>query len=173
MKTLVAMFLVIGGAVLAWASAGSSSTQEPAATVRTSVSKPLSKEDIEKLRTEIRAGKSDVIAKNMSLTADEAAAFWPLYKQYEAATKALNDERFELLKKYVDAGEKADPALAAGWLRTSLKRDLDMAKLRLDWAPKFEKVLPKAKAIRFIQIDRALMLFSDAKVAAIVPIAAD
>src|SRR5262249_60484304 len=126
LEPLVAMFLVVGGAVLAWASAGSSSTQEPAATVRTSVSKPLSKEDIEKLRTEIRAGKSDVIAKNMSLTADEAAAFWPLYKQYEAATKALNDERFELLKKYVDAGEKADPALAAACLRTTLTPDLHM-----------------------------------------------
>ena len=96
---------------------------------------------------EVRYDWADLVAKNMTLTADEAWAFWPLYKQYEAATRVLNDERFELLKKYVDAGDKADPAVVASWLKASLKRDLNMAKLRIDWAPKFEKVLPKSKAI--------------------------
>ena len=56
------------------------------------------------------------------------------------------------------------------WLKTSLKRDQDIAKLRADYAPKFEKILPKIKAIRFIQIDRALSLVADAKLATLVPL---
>ena len=54
---------------------------------------PLTEAQIESIRTEVRAGKSDLIAKNVPLTASEAAAFWPLYKQYEAAGKAINDKR--------------------------------------------------------------------------------
>jgi len=172
MKTLLPMFLLICGAALAQTPtpAASSTEQQPAGVVSTQVA-PLSKEDVDQIRADIRAGKSDLIAKNMTLTADEAAAFWPLYKQYEAASRALNDQRFELIKKYVDAGDKADPAIAATWLKTSLKRDLDIAKLRIGWAPKFEKVLPKAKATRFIQIDRALTLLADAKLATLIPLA--
>jgi hypothetical protein len=37
-------------------------------------------------------------------------------------------------------------------------------------APKFEKLLPKMKATRFIQIDRALTLLADAKLANLVPL---
>jgi len=72
-----------------------------------------------------------------------------------------------------DAGDKADPTVVAGWLKASLKRDLDMAKLRIDWAPKFEKVLPKTKATRFIQIDRLPTLLADANLANLVPLAKD
>src|SRR5215813_6054994 len=132
MKTPLATLLLIGGSALAQAPATSapSTTQQQPAAILYGQAKPLDKEDIEKIRAEIRASKSDLVAKNMTLTSDEAAAFWPLYKQYEAATKALNDERFELLRKFMDAGEKTDPAVGANWLKASLKRDLDMAKLR-------------------------------------------
>ena len=122
------------------------------------------------MRAEVRAGKSDLIAKNVSLTSDEAAKFWPVYKQYDAAAKALNDKRFELLKKYLDAGDKADPKMATDLVKASLQRDLDLAKLRIDYAPKFAKVLPKEKAARFIQVERALTLIVDAKLASMVPL---
>ena len=131
---------------------------------------PLTVEQIEKLRAEVRAGKSDLIAKNVSLTSDEAAKFWPVYKQYDAAAKALNDKRFELLKKYLDAGDKADPKMATDLVKASLQRDLDLAKLRIDYAPRFAKVLPKEKAARFIQVERALTLIVGAKLASMVPL---
>ena len=131
---------------------------------------PLTVEQIEKLRAEVRAGKSDLIAKNVSLTSDEAVRFWPLYKQYDAAAKALNDKRFELLEKYLDAGEKADPKMATNLVKASLQRDLDLAKLRIDYAPRFAKVLPREKAARFIQVERALTLIADAKLASMVPL---
>jgi hypothetical protein len=169
MKTLSAMLLLLSGSVLAQTS---SSTPAPttAAPQEQPKSPPLTKEQIESIRTELRAGKSDLIAKNIPLTSSEAAAFWPLYKQYEAAGKAINDKRFELLMQFLDAGEKADPALTTNLVKASLKRDVDIAKLRMDWAPKFAKVLPKSKTARFLQVDRALTLIADAKLASMMPL---
>jgi hypothetical protein len=160
MRTLSALVLLFSFSASAQTPSASTSPQAP----------PLTVEQIEKLRAEVRAGKSDLIAKNVSLTSDEAAKFWPLYKQYDAAAKALNDKRFDLLKKYLDAGDKADPKMATNLVKASLQRDLDLAKLRIDYAPRFAKVLPKEKAARFIQVERALTLIADAKLASMVPL---
>jgi Spy/CpxP family protein refolding chaperone len=170
MKAPFTMLLLLGVPALAQTPATTPGTdQPPAATARAQPS-PLTQQQIEAIRGEIHAGKSDLIAKNISLTAEEAAAFWPLYKRYDSAGKALNDKRFELLKKYLDAGDKADPAMAAAVLKATLQRDLELAKLRIDYAPRFAKVLPRAKAMRFMQVERALTLIADAKLAAMVPL---
>ena len=172
MKSLSTMFLLVGSTVLAQTLAATPGTaQPPAASAQTQPQPPpLTREQIESIRAELRAGKSDLIAKNVSFTSDEAAKFWPIYKQYEAAGKALNDKRFDLLMKYLDAGEKADPSMATNLVKASLQRDLDLAKLRVEYAPKFAKVLPKGKAARVLQVDRALTLIADAKLAAMVPL---
>jgi len=169
MKGLITMFLLFASSVFAQTTQGSA--QLPTESAQTLPrTPPLTKDQIESIRAEIRAGKSELLAKNVSLTSDEAAKFWPLYKQYEAAGKALNDKRFDLLMKYVDAGDKADASMVTNLVKASLQRDVDLAKLRLDYAPKFAKVLPKAKAARVLQIDRALTLITDAKLASMVPL---
>jgi Spy/CpxP family protein refolding chaperone len=171
MKVLSVMLLLLGGAALAQTTAPPATVQPSAAAAPSQPqSPPLTRDQIEGIRAEIRKGKSDLIAKNVSLTADEAAKFWPIYKQYEAAGKALNDKRFDLITKYIDAGDKADAAMATNVVKASLQRDIDVAKLRVEYAPKFAKVLPKAKAARVLQVDRALSLMIDAKLASMVPL---
>jgi hypothetical protein len=171
MKALSTMLLLLGTGAVAQTAAPPATAQPSAAAVPSEPrSPPLTRDQIESIRAEIRKGKSDLVAKNVSLTADEAAKFWPLYKQYEAAGKALNDKRFDLIAKYIDAGEKADASMATDVVKASLQRDLDLAKLRVEYAPKFAKVLPKAKAARVLQVDRALSLIIDAKLASMVPL---
>lgn len=170
MRALAAMFLLFGSSVLAQTPAATSSPAESPGAATQPQHPPLTKDQIESIRAEIRAGKSDLLARNVSFTSDEAAKFWPIYKQYEAAGKALNDKRFDLITKYLDAGEKADPSMLTNLVKASLQRDLDLAKLRIDYAPKFAKVLPKAKAARVLQVDRALTLITDAKLASMVPL---
>jgi len=172
MKTLPTMVLLFCVSALARTPAPTPGAAQPPATTGPTQAQPppVTKEQIESIRNEFHAGKSDLIAKNISLTADEAAKFWPLYKQYDAAARALNDKRFELLLKYLDAGDKADASMAESLVKASLKRDVDLAKLRMDYAPRFAKVLPRPKAARFLQVDRALMLIADAKLASMVPL---
>jgi Spy/CpxP family protein refolding chaperone len=165
----VTMFLLFASSALAQTTPGTA--QPPAGPAQTQPqAPPVTREQIESIRAEIRAGKSELLAKNVSLTSDEAAKFWPIYKQYEAAAKTLNDKRFDLLTRYIDAGDKADAAMATNVVKASLQRDLDLAKLRIEYAPKFAKVLPKSKAARVLQVDRALSLIIDAKLASMVPL---
>jgi Spy/CpxP family protein refolding chaperone len=165
MRALSTLLLLLGTVAVA---------QTPAATDATTPtpprSAPLTRGQIEAIRDEFHAGKSDLIAKNVSLTSQEAAKFWPVYKQYETAGRALNDKRWDVLMKYVDAGDKPDPALITSLVKASLQRDLDLAKLRVDYAPRFAKVLPREKAARFLQVERALSLIADAKLASLVPL---
>src|ERR1700761_1554078 len=99
MKGLTTMFLLFASSVLAQTTPGSA--QPPAAATQPQ-SPPMTKDQIESIRAELRAGKSELIAQNVSFTSDEAAKFWPIYKKYEAAAKTLNDKRFDLLTKYLD-----------------------------------------------------------------------
>jgi len=172
MRALSTLLLLLGPVAVAQTPGSRPGGDRPAssATAKQTQAPPLTREQIEAIRTEFRAGKSDLIAKNVSLTSEEAAKFWPVYKQYEAAGKALNDKRFDLLMKFIDAGDKPDPTLVTNLVKASLQRDLDLAKLRVDYAPRFAKVLPRDKAARFLQVERALSLIADAKLAALMPL---
>ena len=56
---------------------------------------------IELLRKDVRAEKSDIVAKTMKLDAAQATAFWPVYKAYEAERRALGDQRQAVIEAAV------------------------------------------------------------------------
>ncbi len=56
--------------------------------------------DVALLRKNLQAEAKSLITKNMQLTDSEAAAFWPLYNQYTAEVRKVNDTRFGLIKQY-------------------------------------------------------------------------
>ena len=172
MRALSTLLLLLGPVAIAQTPAATpGGAPSPASATPTQMrAPPLTRAQIEDIRTELRAGKSGLIAQNVPLTSEEAAKFWPVYKQYEAAGKALNDKRFDLLIKFVESGDKPDPKLLTNLVKSSLQRDLDLAKLRVDYAPRFAKILPREKAVRFLQVERALSLITDAKLAAMMPL---
>src|SRR4029453_6945660 len=53
---------------------------------------------IELFRKDVRAEKADIIAKTMKLEAAQAAAFWPVYKAYEAERQAVGDQRLAVIQ---------------------------------------------------------------------------
>ncbi len=56
--------------------------------------------DVALLRKNLQAEAKQLITKNMQLTDSEAAGFWPLYDQYTAEVRKVNDTRFGLIKQY-------------------------------------------------------------------------
>ena len=59
--------------------------------------KAASDQDIQMLREDIRAQRKQITAANMTLTADEATKFWPIYDQYIQETIKINDARWALI----------------------------------------------------------------------------
>ena len=128
--------------------------QAPAATAAATPAETA--KALEDLRGDLQAGRADVMAKNISLSADQAAKFWPLYEKYQAEQNAIIDTQLKGVKEYADKYDNLDDASALAFIDAQMKRDEAMAALRRKWLPEFQKVLPTTTAVRVIQIDRRL-----------------
>src|SRR5436305_6893650 len=60
----------------------------------------------ELLRSDLRKSKSQVVGQVMQFDTDQAAIFWPIYKQFEADLSKIGDRTATLVKKYTDNYEK-------------------------------------------------------------------
>jgi len=107
-------------------------------------------------RADMQAKRADIMAKNISLSADQAAKFWPLYEKYQTEQNAIIDSQLKGTKEFVEHYSNLDEAHASAYLDVLMKRDQAMLDLRRKWLPEFEKVVPKTTAVRVIQIDRRL-----------------
>jgi hypothetical protein len=125
--------------------------------------------DIALLRQNLQAESKNLITKNMQLSDSEAAAFWPLYNQYAAEVRKVNDTRFALVKQYAKiyktmTGEEADQLA-----RLLCEADQTIINLRLQYLPKFEQALPGTKGVLFIQLDRRLDSLFNVQIASQLP----
>jgi hypothetical protein len=62
---------------------------------------PITDEDIQLMRKDIRSQRKQIIAANMKLNDAEAEKFWPVYNQYIADLSKINDAKYALIKQYV------------------------------------------------------------------------
>lgn len=59
-------------------------------------------EDLDLLRQDLRAKKQQLIGKNLSLSDGEPEKFWPVYHHYIDDLKQIGEEKFRLVKDYVE-----------------------------------------------------------------------
>jgi hypothetical protein len=131
---------------------------------------PVTDQDIQLLRQDLRDQKKQIIAANMTLTPAEAEKFWPVYDQYTAETTKIGDERAALIKQYADNYASMTDAVADSLIRKSLASDVETAQLRVKYVPIFEKVLPAKKVAMFFQLDRRIGLMIDLQLASQIPL---
>jgi hypothetical protein len=111
---------------------------------------------IEAARSEMRASREQLLAVNMSMTAEESDSFWPLYREYNTKKADLGDERLKIIMDYATAYPDVDDATAKSLVDRSMKYTKDLNSLKERYVRKFGKVLPPAKLMRFLQIDSRL-----------------
>ena len=111
---------------------------------------------IEVLRKDARAGKSDILGKTMQLDSTQAAAFWPLYKQYEAEAKVLGDERLGIIQDLAEHFDALDDAKAKALLERQMVFEEKKLALVKKYKDEMLKVLPAKTVARFLQVDSRL-----------------
>ena len=131
---------------------------------------PTVDEILKAVRADMQASKADVMAKNLTLTSEQAAKFWPVFEQYQKEQSVILDDQLKGVQSYVDNYESLDDASALGLMNAHLDRDNKMTALRQKWLGEFQKVLPTKLAVRAIQIDRRLSLVQQLQVAARIPL---
>ena len=125
--------------------------------------------DVALLRQNLQAEAKNLITKNMQFTDSEAAAFWPLYKEYTAEVRRVNDTRFAMMKDYARIYKTMTPEEADSLTRLLAEADQTIISLRLQYLPKFEQALPGTKAALFMQLDRRLDSLFNVQIASQLP----
>ena len=143
-------------------------TQQASATTATG---PTVDEVLKAVREDMQSTRADIMAKNMTLTADQAAKFWPVFNAYQKEQNTIMDEQLKGIQKYVESADSMDDAAALGLMRAHLQRDAKMNALRQKYLGEFQKVLPPKLAVRAMQIDRRLSLAAQLETAARIPLA--
>jgi len=144
---------------LTWAATGLMLAVAASTTVRAQA--PAAKApDVDKLielvRKDVRGQKADIIAKTMNFDAAQAAAFWPVYKAYEAERQALGNERLGVIQDLAEHFESLNDAKAKGLLDRSLVIEEKRVALEKRYAGEFLKVLPAKTVARFLQVESRL-----------------
>jgi len=125
---------------------------------------------IETMRKDARAGKSDILGKTMELDSTQAAAFWPVYKLYEAELQTVNNDRLAIIQDMAEHFDALDDAKA----KALLDRQMVFEEKRLALAKKYKdemlKVLPAKTVARFFQVDSRLNKLAELAIASDIPL---
>ena len=166
MRTTLASILaacVVSVSALAWRPAPQ--VRPAAATAPASIDEAL-----KALRSDLQTSRADIIAKNVPLTAGQAAKFWPVFEKYQKEQSAIMDDQFKGIKQYAEKYDSLDDAGALSLMKTHLERDRKMVTLRETWLAEFQKVLPAKVAVRVMQIDRRIALAHQVEFASQIPL---
>ena len=140
-KFLFAVALAL--APLAWSA-------DPAPAAQTA---PLTDEQVvAQFRSDMMAKRADIMAKGLTLTADQAAKFWPLFEAFQKEQDLIVNEQIQATEEYAKHYQTLSDKDALSYVNMLLARDDKMHALRIKWLAKFQTVLPAGMAARTIQL---------------------
>lgn len=130
---------------------------------------PIKDQDVEMLRADLRAQRKQIMAENMTLTADEATKFWPIFDQYRKEAIKPNDERWAVIKDYATNYNTMTEAQATDYMKRSTAVDQQLLALRMKYVPIVEQVISAKKTALWYQIDRRIDLLINLQLSTTIP----
>jgi Spy/CpxP family protein refolding chaperone len=155
-------------ACFATASARAQTPAKPASTTTETGAKV--DDVIQSMRLDLQSSRADIMAKNMTLTAEQASKFWPVFDAYQKEQNGIIEGQLRDIKKYVESYDTLSDAGALALMQAHFTRDTKMNNLRQKWLGEFQKVLPTKLAVRAMQIDRRLSLAAQTEVTSRIPL---
>jgi Spy/CpxP family protein refolding chaperone len=123
------------------------------------------------LLKQVMNDKKAVYAQNLGLTETESAKFWPIYDEYEAKVKKLNDRFLANLNAFAEQYDTLSEADAAAILKEKMAIEKERAALKQNYTKKFAKALPAKKALRYAQLETRIDLMVQRNVYGLIPLA--
>jgi Spy/CpxP family protein refolding chaperone len=131
---------------------------------------PTTEQVMQQFRDDLQAAAADVMAKGLTLNAEQAAKFWPMFDAFQKEQKAIIDAQLKSLVHYRETYKTMTDADALAYANSLLERDQKIHDLRVKYLAKFQTVVPTRVAARAIQLDRRLGLVGQVKVSSQVPL---
>jgi hypothetical protein len=177
MKPLIRMFLaalfvfVLGAQPSGHAQTTTQKTTSKTATPsETDTQKKNVQSYIDLLRKDLRQQKDEIMGSMMLLSAADAAKFWPIYSDYDAALAKLNDQRIENIKQYAHSYNDLTDEEADRLIQKSVAFQKERAELLAATYEKVKQALGGITAARFAQIEHQLLLIIDLQIDSSLPI---
>jgi len=125
---------------------------------------------LELLRSDVRAGKVEVLTEALDLSQKDADAFWPIYRAYDAELATLGDRRVALIKKFAATFGSTTDDDAAAFAKEWFGIQDDRNALRRKYFGKVAKATSSITAARFIQVENLVGMLIDIQIAAELPL---
>jgi hypothetical protein len=125
---------------------------------------------VQLLRTDLNKTRSQIMGSMMQLDARQAAAFWPVYKDFQDDYGKIGDQIVDLIKEYTMNYDTMTDELAE---KLALKL-LDIHQQRVDLKKqvfgRLKTALDPITAARFLQIENQLENLIDLQIASQLPV---
>jgi len=125
---------------------------------------------VELLRVDVRAQKTAIITEIMNFNDDQAAKFWPIYREYDLELQKLNDQKLagilDYAKNYGNLTDEKANELAQLALELEGKRN----QLKRTYYEKVRDQLGGVVAARFLQVENQLLMVMDLQISSNLPI---
>jgi hypothetical protein len=128
------------------------------------------KEYIELLRGDVRSQKSAVMSAVMQLNTEDAAKFWPIYRDYEAELTKVNDLRVANIEEYSRTYNQLTDEKADELIHNVMEYQRRRADLLAKYYERVKQEMGALTAARFVQVEYQLLLIIDLQVASALPI---
>jgi hypothetical protein len=149
-------------------------SQKPASKTSTPAATPNQlniREYITLLREDVRSQKSAVMSSMMQLDPDEAAKFWPIYRDYDAELSKVNDLRVANMEEYARTYNHLTDAQADDLVHSAMAYQKQRGELLATYYERMKKEMGAITAARFVQVEHQLLLIIDLQIASSLPVA--
>lgn len=125
---------------------------------------------IDLMRKDVRSQKFAIMDTVMQLDLDQAAKFWPIYRDYDAELKKLNDLRVANIKEYAQSYNNLSDAKADELIQNAISYQKQRMDLLAKYYDRVKGSLGGVTAARFAQVEQQLLLIIDLQIDSSLPI---
>lgn len=172
--TLIAAFLTVclapGRTLVAQTNASSEKTRAKTATTNQSPQALNTEAYIKLLREDVRSEKAKLLGQVMQFDAEDAAKFWPIYRDYDAELSKVNDLRAANILEYSRSYTNMTDAKADELIKNAMTFQKQRDELLGKYYERVKQELGAIMAARFVQVEHQLLTIIDLKIASSLPV---
>jgi hypothetical protein len=170
---VMAVFLVMcmssSAALVAQTKTSTKPSAKTAATAQTPEEMNI-QEYIALLRKDVRAEKAKLLGTVMQFDAEDAAKFWPIYRDYDAELSKLNDLRVANIREYAKSYTTMTDDKADELIKNGMAYQKQRGELLAKYYERVKQDLGAITAARFVQVEHQLLTIIDLKIASALPV---
>jgi len=128
------------------------------------------KEYINLLREDVSKEKAKLLGAVMQFDAEDAAKFWPIYRDYDAELKKVNDQREANILEYSRSYSAMTDEKADQLIKKAMAYEKERDELLGRYYERIKQELGAVTAARFVQVEHQLLTIIDLKIVSSLPV---